>query len=481
MNTAEKSGYRGDGNDTRRPRRTASTRHKEDEEAESISKRKRKRTAAMRPVQYCEVEDNTEDLDFGPEIRQLNSNSNSPRASEDLGIGHDHDHDHVQRKAYKYQQGMFRATAKPNTGAHGIEGSASASALHSDDEDEDHYQLPTSKKVDMQYLAKSGVKVKRFHFDNVASASRKTGVNAHLIEGVCDDGGGFLGGSWFCYYQHNSPRKQKDCFRPITFDVSKLKPLNGEFIIGRWWNRVIELICKKTEKVLLSFPSTEYAAVALGKRAHQVRRACNSYATGQQYDFDSHMLRFRKESSVYVFGSSPQDFEEIIETHEQRMERWRNLLARGHRGDTDTCLKQKQDDAVVQAALPKKKKVKVRNQEAESNPKEEKLMSPRQKLLHETLECFGTSFKPSPQGPFDGESTRLCIFCQESSSEIIFEPCGHCLVCETCAAWSCRKFCPCCRCAISKRKRSTSIFRGIKVDLALKPLVFSPYSFMDIS
>jgi hypothetical protein len=430
-------------------------------------------------------------LDFGPEFRHLDSNSNSdpPRASEDLGIGHDH----VQRKAYKYQQGMHRATTKPNTDTHGIEASASAtafasaSALHSDDEDEDNYQRPISKKVDMQYLAKSGAKVKRFHFDNVASVSRKTGINDHLIEGVCDDGGGFLSGSWFCYYQHNSPRKQKDCFHPITFDVSKLKPLNGEFMIGRWWNRVIELICKKTEKVLLSFPSTEYAAAALGKRVHQVRRACNSYATGQQYDFDSYMLRFRKESSAYVFGSSAQDFEKIIETHEQRMERWRNLLARGHRGDTDTdtdtdtCLKQKQDGVLVQAALSKSKKEKVINEEAESKPKEEKLMSPRKKILHETLECFGTSFKPSPQGPFNGESTRLCIFCQESSSAIIFEPCGHCLVCETCAAWSCRKFCPCCRCAISKRKRSTSIFRGMKLDLALKPLTFSPYSFMDIS
>jgi hypothetical protein len=74
---------------------------------------------------------------------------------------------------------------------------------------------------------------------------------------------------------------------------------------------------------------------------------------------------------------------------------------------------------------------------------------------------------------------RLCIFCQEQNAGIIFEPCGHCVICEVCASWACRHFCPRCRTLISKRRRSTSLFRGVKLDLALKPKTFSAYSFMD--
>ena len=141
-------------------------------------------------------------------------------------------------------------------------------------------------RVDMQYLARSQ-KVKRYRFDNVASAARKTGVNSDLLQGVCEDGGGFLGGSWFSFAKSGGgpPKKSKEFFLPQKFEISGLNLLKGEMRTEKWWKRLIELVCKETKTAVLAFPSTEYAAHALGLRLHQVRRACNSYGTGQQYDF----------------------------------------------------------------------------------------------------------------------------------------------------------------------------------------------------
>jgi hypothetical protein len=89
------------------------------------------------------------------------------------------------------------------------------------DEEEENHQRPTPIRIVMQYLARS-TKVKRHYFDNVASASRRTGVNADLLQGVCDDGGGFLGGFWFSYHENDVPKKTKDFFHlaSLIFPVS---------------------------------------------------------------------------------------------------------------------------------------------------------------------------------------------------------------------------------------------------------------------
>jgi hypothetical protein len=467
-----------------RPRRF---RTQYDEKGElSISQRKRKRSAAMRPVKYREVDDNAEfvasnESEFQqPPIVVLPPGRRLERRRFDALDDED------EKDDQEMQPPKAKRASRTTSGA-------DDDVVVPDGDDEKVLQRPASNRVAMQYLSKKK-KVKQYHFDNVASASRKIGVHDHLLEGVCQDGGGFIGGSWFCYYdEHDSAKKKKDFFRPQFFDVSKLKRLEGDNEYGsggRRWKRVIELICKKSGNALVSFPSLEYAAAALGIRVHQVRRACNSYETGQQYDFQSYMLRFTKEPSTYVYGSNPQDSEKIVESHEERMERWNNPMAPGivHEDTQAIGTLGLQPDAVIDQIdpppPPAKRPPSPREtvvEETLEDPAAERPPSPRETVLRKTLDLFGNTFEHTPQSGFDIKAAKLCVFCQETSPGIIFEPCGHCLVCESCARWSCRTFCPRCRCVISKRKRSTSMFRGTKLDLALKPLTFAPHTFMDIS
>ena len=324
---------------------------------------------------------------------------------------------------------------------------------------EDYSRQTGPRKVEMQYLARSR-KVKRYRFDNIASASRKTGVSAELLQGVCDDGGGFLGGSWFSFYISGDevPKKPKEFFQPHKFDVSKLKPLPGHPRTGRWWKKLIELVCRKTETTLVAFPSTQYAAAALGLRTQQVRRACNSYGTGQQYDFDSYMLRFSKNvPSAYVYGSFYQDFQNVSESHERRMTRWSELMTRVD-FDIDSTVGHTSEDALKGLI----------GEKAKNDLSRERPQSPRERLLKETLTFFSESFEELPDLAFNEETRRLCIFCQQVPSEITFEPCGHSMICQTCANQTCHHFCPRCRLPIFRRTRGT-----------LKPLAFSSNLFMD--
>jgi hypothetical protein len=486
-----------EGSSIARPRRF-STQYNDDEKKEkSISQRKRKRSATMRPVKYREVDDNAEffatDEPLEPVVLPGRRLERRRFDAHDDEKGEKGDSEMQPPKA-KHREGKAKSRTTTTTVADDDD-----VVVVPDGDDQNDLQGPAANKVAMQYLSKKK-KVKQYYFDNVASASRKIGVHDHLLEGVCQDGGGFIGGSWFCYHdERDSAKKSKGFFRPQVFDVSKLKRLKGEYeygLGGRRWKRVIELICKKSGNALVSFPSVEYAAASLGIRMHQVKRACNSYETGQQYDFHSFMLRFTKEPSTYVYGSSTKDFEKIVESHEERMERWNNPTAPGIVHEETQAIETEtlglQPDAVIDQIDPPPpppakrppsppRETVLRQKTLDDPPPAKRPPSPRETVLRETLDLFGNHFEHTPRSGFDIKAARLCIFCQETSPGIIFEPCGHCIICESCANWSSRTFCPRCRCVISKRKRSTSMFRGTKLDLALKPLTFAPHTFMDIS
>jgi hypothetical protein len=100
----------------------------------------------------------------------------------------------------------------------------------------------------------------------------------------------------------------------------------------------------------------------------------------------------------------------------------------------------------------------------------------RDNILTETLELFSDAFTQRPER----HPSRKCIFCQDTPAEIIFEPCGHSVVCKKCATWACSKYCPKCHGDIATRKLGTSIFRSVKLDLTRRPQIFSPYQFMDL-
>jgi hypothetical protein len=320
------------------------------------------------------------------------------------------------------------------------------------------------------------------------------------------------------------------------FDVTSLRPLDPDTCSGvgglsitslagsavaagriTCQKRVIELVCKTTGKPLVCFPEIQHAAVALGITPEQAARACNSYGAAEQYDFLKYFLRFKVDSKVYLYGSNQGDFQianpgprrhRRRETHNERMARWSTLMP-------DAALTVAGSKSVPGHSAAIAPDVDPPTVSVPRQIEMEKIITyheviPNAQLLEETLNLFEntTVLAPTITAMYDaGDSTRslvaaaptailspvvliehppnatvdssLCIFCQEQNAGIIFEPCGHCVICEGCASWACRHFCPRCRTLISTRRRSTSLFRGVKLDLALKPKTFSAYSFMD--
>jgi hypothetical protein len=496
----------------------------------------------------------------------------------------------------------------------------------------------SNREIQVQTLnkKKQKYKVKVKLLDNPIAASRNMGISVQIIESVCREGGGFLKGSWICFHNPKAlDIKPREFFQAIPgFDVSFLSPLPVEEVGKQWWKRVIELVCKQSQKPVVCFPSIRHACAALGLEPLQVQRACHTYGTQEQYDFRAYMLRYKIKSTAYVYGSHDPDFRQMKESHVERMTRWKRLMAENRTSaegtkiptptpktaprsvpapkrpkavnresdDTDTdeswsqtaakkkekkkkqvpsqtrpVPKKKKEDAWEEggatknnerdeldpvamsiafwndAQMKKQKKLEEsrespqecgdwtgiedpkaaapemisRTAETEKGNKEKKAEKPSESLqewtsirdaeasepemipravepemiprepprrlipighlqrpgsprrdyiLTETLGLFSNAFTERP----DRNPNRKCIFCQDTPSEIIFEPCGHSVVCKKCATWACSKYCPKCRADILTRKLGTSIDRDVKLDLARRPQTFSPYQFMDL-
>ena len=328
------------------------------------------------------------------------------------------------------------------------------------------------KLIEVSYYKEEKNKIKQKLYATFLLASRKTHIRESLIHAVCEEGGGFLGGHWFCYVDHPQPNRSprrftKEFLMGLPFDVSTLRPLGERQrqSTSQWAKKVIELLCKKTKEALVCFTSVDSAATALGITVTQVNRACDTYVSPEQYDFSSYILRYKIESTAYEYGSHQSDYEQIQETHEERLARWKHLQDHPNqvdRGKVALANNTGDDDKGVKD-MDESKKAKDSQQDI---------------ILRETLALFGTRlFDPNPTPLSEGR--KMCVFCQTSRAEIMFEPCGHCVVCEKCAACTCQVFCPKCRTNIKKRKRSVSLFRGVRLDLSIKPRAFAPFQFMD--
>lgn len=77
------------------------------------------------------------------------------------------------------------------------------------------------------------------------------------------------------------------------------------------------------------------------------------------------------------------------------------------------------------------------------------------------------------------EEKSECILCQRLSRKIIFEPCGHILLCVRCSKWACPEFCPHCRMQILKRRQVGKRDEEEEEDCR-QIEVLSAYSFMPI-
>jgi hypothetical protein len=185
-------------------------------------------------------------------------------------------------------------------------------------------------KVQIQTLQKKKNRytVKVNFFDNTTAASTNMGISAEIIEAVCQEGGGFLKGSWIGFY---NPKvldiKTIEFFLAIpAFDVTRLCVLPAEEVGKQWWKRVIELVCKRSQEPMVCFPSIRHACAALVLEPPQVQRACHTYGTQEQYDFRGYMLRYKIKSTAYVYGSHEPDFRQVQESTAERIARWKVLM-----------------------------------------------------------------------------------------------------------------------------------------------------------
>jgi hypothetical protein len=250
---------------------------------------------------------------------------------------------------------------------------------------------------------------------------------------------------------------------PYTFDVSRLLPIKSQFRATLRPPKVVELLDKGTNEVIVCFRGITNAHQALGINRGFATMACHSYGTASQFDFKDYVLRYAADQDAplvaYEYGCHEDDRKKVNETHQERMARWARIMQEERRGAS----------ASAQALSPSKKKRK-----APAPPPVRPTPPPAPSFRGRGT--IGDSIVVAditvPSGiTNETDTSMMCIMCQETKAEIVLEPCHHCVLCARCADTACKTFCPSCRTKIIGRIQPTTI-------RIVRPQIYSAYSFM---
>jgi len=187
--------------------------------------------------------------------------------------------------------------------------------------------------------------------------------------------------------------------------------------------------------------------------------------------------------AAYEYGAHKEDWKEINETHQARLERWSKVVSEELRGKMSSSPPQKKKTV----AGRKPKEDKKSSDSLKKNEKREggtRKKAPSVAMTVNASEISGFSGEGIASDTVtlrhvsvptsivnDTDTSMVCIMCQERRADIVFEPCHHCVLCSSCSETMCRTFCPSCRTTIIGRLRPSSI-------RVIRPRIYSSYSFM---
>lgn len=317
-----------------------------------------------------------------------------------------------------------------------------------------------------------------------------------------------------------------------VFNLTQLIPLPPRdhiFFNSTRKKKVVELIDKATGQVIVCFRGIQDAGHALGVERRQIAKACQMYVTSRNPSeddrslfrrFDTFFLRYGLNGSkpvAYLYGAHDQDFEQITETQEQRIARFRKMhkqdMKKTRKPELSAKHKILTDDKTVSAATkPPKKQVNAvppieftttRSKKdlitQSSNTKQPSLIRPsvlqvsKPTRTREEPLVLNPNFSRSQlrQGIADprynvqsSEATSaqpselavdfLCLLCQTNNAQVVFEPCRHCVMCVECGKQlgflEGSKFCPSCRVPITGS--STPVLARL-----IRPRIYSAFCF----
>jgi len=270
-------------------------------------------------------------------------------------------------------------------------------------------------------------------------------------------------------------------YRPPTpkhFNVLSLRPLQSKASLKK---KYVQLYCKGNHVEILCFRGSSDAAFALGIDRKIISKMCERTKKGDlindAQDFDSFSLGYASNRIIprsYQYGIHPEDWKaqedetegvnngdkDGVKYVQRSGEAYYERLARWEK----TFLKERERERNHNAHLalhenPPTKEVPIKN-----------LSSIAITSLHPNT--LVTALRPSQLLNDNLDNGDMCVICQETKAQIVFEPCQHCLICAQCFKNGlCHKFCPSCRTNIL----STSQPAFLKL---VRPRIFSAHLFM---
>lgn len=233
------------------------------------------------------------------------------------------------------------------------------------------------------------------------------------------------------------------------FDLTSLRPLPIPSTVNTK-DKFIQLYCKGRKEIVCCFRGNRHAAFALNIDTALIKPMCQKKRKAPVFPNFELSYSPNDKLSSYYFGGHLEDYKIFPETYVERLERFRKTFdAEKKRWDEEIT----STNEVPLSMLPDFKT----ETETDTAMKDLKVASIKsEKHLINNRNNF----------------QNLCIICQDTRAEMVFEPCKHAVLCETCFSKGfCKKFCPTCRTPL------LSTTKPMKIRF-VRPRVFSAYSIL---
>jgi len=290
--------------------------------------------------------------------------------------------------------------------------------------------------------------------------------------------------------QHPSSHGSFDPPTKLHFDILTLQALKSKASLKK---KVVQLHCKGSSgKILVCFQGSSDAANALGIKRKVVTSMCEQSSTGKEGEgaqrFDTYSLSYasnRSSPNVYLYGTHKEDwtklpplqnslggrddYEGSRETYDGRLERWKETFSKERNLEVKIDSNHRNDDVPPNspaiASTISKNTLPPNLQQQHSNSSTG---------YHPTSLRTGANTKMplQTQSLMKEENGGMCVVCQESRADVVFEPCQHCVVCAKCFQKGlCTKFCP--SCCLKVHSTNQSSFLNL-----IRPRIYLAHFFM---
>jgi len=255
--------------------------------------------------------------------------------------------------------------------------------------------------------------------------------------------------------------------RTDPFDFSMVGPVRKKANPAMRPKRIIEVIELLTGQVMVCYRGITDVCRSLDLEKKYAHLACDKYGKPDQINFTTFTLRYANPGtpiSAYVVGDHPDDYKKRKkESQVMLRERFQRIFEEDKKRSTLVVphLPKTQSEQAIAAQQAKNAK----NKASSSSAMETTQMHLESITMHDKLPV------DINQRADMNDLEYICIICQNARSQIVYEPCLHCVLCTHCAVSHCHRFCPICRSTIQRRTQP-------KTARLVRPRIYSAYSFM---